>query len=186
MPLALLLFPASTAIADRLIAHFEGDPTDAIHAAILSDGYYVESVEPTVRMMPAERLPADVRRVPLMLTEQQETAMVAYLRARVGTTHYSIQAIGADLLGLTTGRWLPVDHTHADCSGLVAEALVSVGALSTLPRDPGDITPADLARWADAGMPHDLGALLTGTTTTTVTTVSVTTEPPAVPAPGAV
>ena len=165
MPLMLLLFPASAAIADRLIAHFEGDPTDAIHAAVLCDDLYYEAVTPYVRIMPAERLPGNVRRVPLTLTDQQEMALVAYLRARVGTQHYSVQAVAADMIGLTTGHWLPVGHTNADCSGLVAEALVSVGALSTLPRDPGDITPANLSAWADAGMPRDLGALLTAPAT---------------------
>lgn len=162
MPLQLLLFPSSGSPADRLIAHFEGTPADAIHCAILSADVYYEAVSPLTRMMPAERLPVNVRRVPLTLTDQQETALVAYLRARVGTQHYSDQAIFADALGLTTGRWLPVSHTSADCSGLISEALVSVGALITLPRDPGTVSPADLVRWADAGMPHDLGALLTG------------------------
>lgn len=165
MPLSLLLFPSSGSPADRLIAHFEGSPNDAVHAAILVGDIYYEAVSPLVRMMPAERLPATVQRVPLMLSEQQETALVAYLRTRVGTQHYSDQAIFADALGLTTGRWLPVSHTNADCSGLIAEGLVAVGALSTLPRDPGAVTPADLARWVGAGMPHDLGALLTAPAT---------------------
>jgi hypothetical protein len=161
--LTLLLFPSSGSPADRLIARFEGSPTDAIHAAVLSGDVYYEAVSPLTRMMPAERLPANVRHVPLLLTDQQETAMVAYLRARVGTQHYSDQAIFADAIGLTTGRWLPVGHTNADCSGLIAEGLVAVGALSTLPRDPGTVSPDDLARWAAAGMPHDMGALLVGT-----------------------
>ena len=77
-----------------------------------------------------------------------------------------------------------MSHASADCSGLIAEGLVAVGALSTLPRDPGTVTPNDLARWADAGMPHDLGSLLTGATTITVTTVSTTTDPPLVAASG--
>ena len=183
MPLTLLLFPSSDSPADKLIAHFEGNPADAIHAAILCGDYFVEAVSPYVRMMPAERLPATVQRVPLTLTEQQETALVAYLRARVGTQHYSDQAIFADALGITTGRWRSVSHTNADCSGLIAEGLTAVGALSTLPRDPGDVTPANLAAWVAAGMPRDLGALLTGATTT-VTTVSVTTDPPLAVASG--
>lgn len=159
--LTLLLFPPSSALADRIVAHLEGGPADAIHCAILSGDVFYESVSPTVRMSPAERLPASVRRVPLVLTDVQEAAIVAYLRARVNIEHYSVGAIGADLIGLTTGRWLPVSHTAADCSGLVAEALVAANVISTLPRDPADCTPNDLSRWADAGQPHDLGALLT-------------------------
>lgn len=165
MSLVLLLFPPSASLSDHLVAHLEGGPTDAIHCAILAGDVYYESVTPLARMMPAERLPADVRRVPLSLGEQQEAAVVAYLRARVGTMHYSLQAIGADFVGLTTGRWLPVGHATADCSGYVAEALVAANVISTLPRDPGDITPANLSAWADAGMPRDLGALLTAPAT---------------------
>src|SRR6185437_15502364 len=107
MPLTLLLFPSSGSPADRLIAHFEGSPTDAIHAAILSGDVYYEAVSPLTRMMPAERLPANVRRVPLVLTDQQEAAFVAYLRARVGQERYSIRQIAVDAIGLTTHHWLP-------------------------------------------------------------------------------
>jgi hypothetical protein len=180
MPLTLLLFPSSGSPADRLIAHFEGSATDAIHAAVLCGDYFVEAVSPLTRMMPAERLPANVRRVPLNLTAQQEAALVAYLRARVGQERYSVRQIAIDAIGLTTHHWLPAPTQGCDCSSLIAEGLASLGICPFAPKDPADITPQDLAVWADAGLP----ALLTGATTTTVTTVSTTTDPPLVAASG--
>lgn len=162
MPLTLLLFPSSGSPADRLIAHFEGSPNDAIHCAILAGDYFIEAVSPTVRMMPAERLPANVRRVPLALTEPQEAALVAYLRARVGQERYSIKQLAIDAIGLTTHHWLPAPTQGCDCSSLIAAGLASLGICPFAPKDPADITPADLAAWADAGMPASMAATTTG------------------------
>lgn len=175
MPLTLLLFPSSGSPADRLIAHFEGSPADAVHAAILSGDVAYEAVTPYVRMMPAERLPANVRRVPLNLTEQQEVALVAYLRARVGQERYSIRQIAVDAIGLTTHHWLPAPTQGCDCASLITEGLASLGITPFAPLDPADVTPADLAAWADAGMPATMAA---------TTTTSGASDPPLAVATG--
>lgn len=180
MPLTLLLFPASAAISDRLVAHFEGSPSDAIHCAVLIGREYIQAVSPVVQMVPAEQLPADVRRVPLTLTDAQETALVKYLRARVGKERYSDKQIVVDAIGIVTHRWLPAPTQGCDCASLITEGLASLGICPFAPLDPADVTPQNLADWVDAGMP----ALLTGATTTTVTTISVTTDPPLVAASG--
>lgn len=185
MPLSIILCPSSGALFDKIVQAAEsGNPI--IHVALdLGTGIACEDVWPMLRLVPASRYGPSVRRVPLtILSAEQEQAITAYLMARVGTARYDLFQIPLDLAGDLTHHWIdsPWHNTRAVCSSVIMEALAAVGIAPFAPRDPATLQPSDIATWCDAGLP----ALLTGTTTTTVTTVSVTADPPAVAAPGAV
>ena len=154
--LVLLLCPPTGSLLDRAIDAAEGSPNAPTHVALDDgSGWVIEDVAPVLRATPVERFGPAVRRVPLTTTPEQAAAIVAYLRARVGIGRYDVGQLALDAAGYATGHWLvtPWHRQAAVCSGILAEAFSAAGILNVAPRDPATIAPADLAAWADAGLP---------------------------------